>query len=87
MYSSYPHIDLFVAVGHGRSEGVRVDIHDFQHYVDDAIQFVDIIKSEYPDIPVFVMGHSMVGHTSSRCTFDSKYVVFITPFIEHHFDW
>lgn len=48
-------------VGHGRSEGVRVDIHDFQHYVDDAIQFVDIIKSEYPDIPVFVMGHSMGG--------------------------
>ncbi|KAF6041165.1 hypothetical protein EB796_000503 [Bugula neritina] len=48
-------------VGHGRSEGARAIIHDFQHYVDDAIQFVDIIKSEYPDVPVFVMGHSMGG--------------------------
>jgi len=57
-------ICYFIAVGHGRSEGARAIIHDFQHYVDDAIQFVDIIKSEYPDVPVFVMGHSMVKYNA-----------------------
>lgn len=50
----------FFVAGHGKSEGTRVDIKDFQHYVDDLLQFVDIIKKEHSDIPLFIMGHSMV---------------------------
>ena len=48
-------------VGHGKSEGTRVDIKDFQHYVDDVLQYTDIIRSENSGVPLFAMGHSMVG--------------------------
>lgn len=47
-------------MGHGRSEGTRVDIKDFQHYVDDLIQYTNMVKSENIGLPIFALGHSMV---------------------------
>lgn len=47
-------------VGHGLSDGARVDIKDFDHYVEDLIHFVTLKKQEHPDIPLYIMGHSMV---------------------------
>ena len=52
-------------MGHGKSEGDRAHIEKFSTYVDDAIQHVYSVKEKYPDIPVFLLGHSMV---SSRVT-------------------
>ncbi|XP_067943169.1 monoglyceride lipase-like [Watersipora subatra] len=51
----------FDQVGHGKSEGARVDIMDFQHYVDDLIQYIHMVKSENPHITIFAVGHSMGG--------------------------
>nr|XP_002740295.1 PREDICTED: monoglyceride lipase-like [Saccoglossus kowalevskii] len=48
-------------VGHGQSEGIRVDIKDFNIYVRDTIQHVDRITEHYPNLPVFLIGHSMGG--------------------------
>lgn len=42
--------------GHGRSEGERHDVLQFDDYVDDVIQFVDLITAEYKDTPLFLMG-------------------------------
>ena len=50
-----------LTVGHGRSEGVRVDICSFTDYTNDVIQHVDMVKGKYPDCPVFLFGHSMVS--------------------------
>lgn len=47
-------------VGHGLSEGRRADIDQFSHYVEDLIQFVNLIKSEHKSTPIYIMGHNMV---------------------------
>ena len=55
-------------MGHGKSEGARVDIKDFQHYVDDLLKYVDMVKGKCPDLPLFIMGHSMVSRIFFRET-------------------
>ena len=50
------------AVGHGQSEGDRMNIKDFQVYIRDSLQHIDVMKARHPDLPVFIVGHSMVGH-------------------------
>ncbi|RCW52145.1 MULTISPECIES: alpha/beta hydrolase [Halanaerobium] len=47
--------------GHGRSDGAQSYINDFNTYLDDADTIVNIIKKENPDLPIFMLGHSMGG--------------------------
>lgn len=49
-------------VGHGRSDGDRVHIEDFQIYARDIIQHIEILKDKYGNIPFFLLGHSMVSY-------------------------
>ncbi|MEY8356931.1 lysophospholipase [Lachnospiraceae bacterium 54-53] len=51
--------------GHGRSEGERTHYDDFNQLLDDTNAVVDIALEENPDIPVFLIGHSMGGFTVS----------------------
>ncbi|MEG1943598.1 MAG: alpha/beta hydrolase, partial [Angelakisella sp.] len=48
--------------GHGRSEGERTYYSDFNELPDDTHQVVKLAKSEHPNIPVFLLGHSMGGY-------------------------
>ncbi|XP_065916461.1 monoglyceride lipase-like [Dysidea avara] len=52
-------------VGHGKSDGDRVHIDDFQIYVRDVVQHIELLKAKYTNIPVFLMGHSMGGIVST----------------------
>ncbi|MFX1451268.1 MAG: alpha/beta fold hydrolase, partial [Promethearchaeota archaeon] len=45
--------------GHGRSEGVRNHVDSFDQYVEDEKLLYDIIKKQHPNLPVFMLGHSM----------------------------
>ncbi|KAG7242458.1 hypothetical protein INR49_022148, partial [Caranx melampygus] len=47
-------------MGHGQSEGDRMNIKDFQLYIRDSLQHIDLMRSRHPDLPVFIVGHSMV---------------------------
>jgi len=47
--------------GHGKSDGERVNIPDFQIYVDDVFQDIQNQKQVYSGLPVFLFGHSMGG--------------------------
>lgn len=49
--------------GHGRSEGERTYYQDFNELLDDTNVVVGMAISENPDIPVFLIGHSMGGFT------------------------
>lgn len=49
--------------GHGRSEGERTYYNDFNELLDDTNIVVDIAVADNPDIPVFLVGHSMGGFT------------------------
>ena len=51
--------------GHGRSEGERTYYSDFNEILDDVNVFVDMAIEEHPDIPVFLLGHSMGGFAVS----------------------
>ena len=43
-------------------QGVRVMIDSYDTFIDDVFTHLDEVKKEYPDIPVYVFGHSMVSH-------------------------
>ncbi|XP_010354954.1 monoglyceride lipase isoform X8 [Piliocolobus tephrosceles] len=47
-------------VGHGQSEGERMVVSDFHVFVRDVLQHVDSMQKDYPGLPVFLLGHSMV---------------------------
>ncbi len=58
--------------GHGASEGRRVRVKRFDDYVDDLAAFVARVRTEYPDKPVFVMGHSMGGAIATLYAIDRQ---------------
>lgn len=51
-------------VGHGQSEGERMIVSDFQIFVRDGLQHVDLVRKAFPDLPMFICGHSMGGAIS-----------------------
>ncbi|XP_063797247.1 monoglyceride lipase [Pseudophryne corroboree] len=51
-------------VGHGQSEGERMTVSDFQIFIRDSLQHVDLMRKEHPDLPLFICGHSMGGAIS-----------------------
>ena len=48
-------------LGHGRSEGERALIADFDHVVDDLHALAEIGKGEHHELPLILVGHSMGG--------------------------
>jgi len=48
-------------VGHGVSEGERVQISDMAEYVDPVITHCTTMSNKYPGVPLFMVGHSMGG--------------------------
>ena len=47
--------------GHGKSEGEQVLINDYDDVVADLRRVEEHARSEHPDIPVVLIGHSMGG--------------------------
>jgi alpha-beta hydrolase superfamily lysophospholipase len=53
-------------VGHGRSEGDRVLITDFDDVVDDVHEVIGWAREQRGDLPVVLIGHSMGGLIAAR---------------------
>ena len=53
-------------IGHGRSDGERALITDFEHVVDDLHSLAGIARTEHPGLPLLLVGHSMGGLLSAR---------------------
>lgn len=53
-----------IIVGHGKSGGERVYLNGFTTYVMDVVSHVKDFKLCYPEVPCFLMGHSMVSYTT-----------------------
>lgn len=51
--------------GHGRSDGRRGHVGDFNFLVDDTNFILDGAKRENPGLPIFLLGHSMGGFTAA----------------------
>lgn len=55
-------------VGHGRSDGPRVLIADFEDVVEDLHLVVRHAAAAHPGLPVVLIGHSMGGLIAARYT-------------------
>ena len=73
----YEHVaDALVAAGgtvyapdhhaHGKSEGTMALVEDMEVLVTDAHAVADRARSEHPDLPLAVVGHSMGGVIATR---------------------
>jgi len=45
--------------GHGKSEGIRNYVDSFDQYIEDERILYDIIKEKHPNLPIFMLGHSL----------------------------
>jgi acylglycerol lipase len=48
--------------GHGRSDGKRGYSSNYQKLIADITMFIHLGKEEFPDLPVFLYGHSLGGN-------------------------
>ena len=48
--------------GHGKSEGQRGHARDYTALMDDIFQLLERVKEQYPDLPLFLYGHSLGGN-------------------------
>ncbi len=53
-------------LGHGRSDGERALIADFEHVDDDLHALAGIARAEHPAVPLVLVGHSMGGLLAAR---------------------
>jgi len=47
--------------GHGRTTGTRCHVRRFADLLDDLERVLGHVRSEHPELPVFLVGHSMGG--------------------------
>lgn len=52
--------------GHGRSEGERVVVNDFENVIDDMHTVVGKAVADHPDVPIVLIGHSLGGMVAAR---------------------
>lgn len=57
--------------GHGKSGGKKVFYNDYNEIVDDVNEAVKIAEADFPELPLFVLGHSMGGYATTL--FATKY--------------
>ena len=48
--------------GHGKSEGKRTFVKSYDEFMKDLAQFRSVVEEQHPDLPLFVLGHSMGGN-------------------------
>ncbi len=56
--------------GHGRSPGIRGFIRSWDEYKGDLHIFRELVLSENPELPLFIIGHSMGGVISADYVLD-----------------
>lgn len=60
----------FDHIGHGKSDGTRSYVTDFSTFTDPIIISLDKIRTTNPDIPVFLVGHSLGGLIGAKFLID-----------------
>ncbi len=53
-------------IGHGKSSGIRVYVKRFEDFTETLKIYFDMVCDWQPDIPVFLVGHSMGGLISAN---------------------
>ncbi len=58
--------------GHGRSEGRRAFVNRFEDYLADLERFWQRVRRQYPESPLFLLGHSMGGAVAAWYCLDHR---------------
>ena len=58
--------------GHGKSDGPRSFVVNFNDFIEPVETCLEMIQSEHPDSPVFLMGHSMGGVIAAAYLIDHQ---------------
>ncbi|WP_040482355.1 alpha/beta hydrolase [Luminiphilus syltensis] len=58
--------------GHGQSPGPRVNVRHFDDYLPDARALRRVINNQYPELPCFLLGHSMGGLMAARLLLEDQ---------------
>lgn len=61
---------LYDQRGHGESGGKRGHVKGFRDYQQDLDQLLALVKSQYPNLPVLLFGHSMGGVVAALYALD-----------------
>jgi len=56
--------------GHGRSEETRSYIKDFSEFTETLLIYIETIKELQPNLPIFILGHSMGGLVGAHLLID-----------------
>ncbi|XP_061187072.1 monoglyceride lipase-like [Saccostrea echinata] len=59
-------------VGHGKSPGIHNHIDDFKEYTSVIFDHCSEMKKKYPDLPLFLFGHSMGGAVAILAALENK---------------
>lgn len=60
--------------GHGKSEGIRCHINNFDEFISDLHALITHIKTVYPLTPIYLLGESMGGAIAIKYTIVYPYV-------------
>ena len=59
-------------LGHGESPGHRVFVNHFDDYLAGVRDCRQVLAQSYPDLPCFVLGHSMGGLITARLLLEDQ---------------
>ena len=65
--------------GHGKSDGLKNYIDFFDQFIEDEKLFYDLIKEQHPNLPIFMLGHSLGSFIALN--FAKKYENFLNGLI------
>ena len=65
-------VHAFDHQGHGRSSGPRCFVRRFSDFLDDTERALTLARTPHPDLPLFVIGHSMGGLVTASLAVERK---------------
>jgi len=60
-------------IGHGKSEGKRAHVERFKVFTDTLKVYFDMVREWHPDVPIFLVGHSMGALIGAAYLLDHQY--------------
>ena len=56
------HVYAFDRIGHGQSQGKRGHVDRYDHLLNEVDMLLDLAKKDFPEVPLFIYGHSQGGN-------------------------
>ena len=62
-------------IGHGKSEGTRAYLNSFSEFTDTLLEYIKMIKERQPELPIFLVGHSLGGLIGAKLLIDHPHQI------------